>query len=235
MFHGKVFTQSPPTTGDGSYVPLRLNKFGELVTEARTNGLHGVASEGNVYKGMTAIGTAINVSAAAQIGFVATTPTVILRNTSSSATGPTVIPLHVRITWVTAPTAATSVQGLVVTDSTAARYNSNGSALTITNSLQGSGNTPVGLVHAGAITANAASGSVREVYRFSLKPTIPAVGDCMHIRFGEVALVGTLLKTASCGPIVIPANITGQMLVYLWFPSQSGTGTAEFEVAWLEQ
>jgi len=235
MLHGRVFTQSPPITADGNVAPLRLNKFGELITETRSSGLHAVADEGNVYKGMTTIATAINVSGAAQTAFVATTPTMILRNTSASATGPSVYPLFMRIIWVTAPTAAASVQGLVITDYSTTRYSSGGSALTITNSLQGNGNTPVGLVHAGAITANAASGNVTQFHRFALKPSIPAVGDCMHIRFGEAAMTGTLQQATSVGPIVIPANVTGQVLVYLWFPSQNATGTAEFEVSWIER
>jgi len=235
MLHGRVFTQSPPITYDGNAAPLRLNKFGELVMETRQSGLHGICDEGNAYKAMTAIGTAINVSGAAQTAYVATTPTVILRNSSASATGPAIYPLHLRMVWVTAPTGATSVQGLIVTDSGGVRYSSGGSALSNYNSLQGSSNSPIGVCHAGAITAGAATGAVREVFRFALKGAIPAVGDCTHIRFGEQSMPGNQALTAAVGPVVIPANITGQVMIYLWFPGQSGTGTAEFEMAWMER
>lgn len=226
--------RAPPTAvADGTNIKARFARYGENFIIPVGSDFQAIAEEGLLFRGLTpTIFSAINMAGATQTTWVATTPTITLRN-SDSAGGKRIFPIACRFIFQTAGTAGTRIEGAITLDNTT-RYSSGGTALTIVNSNMDLSTATIGVAHAGAITATAASGSVRNVARFTLSTTIPAVGESYTITFGQQNGSNHIGKGADVAPVVIgPSNHT--MLIYLWSPSQSATPTVEVELVWAER
>jgi hypothetical protein len=116
---------------------------------------------------------------------------------------------------------------------TITRYSSGGSALTIVNANSDIANTTIGVAHAGAITAVAAS-APRNIGMAGLSTAIPVIGETYTIAFGHENGASHTTKGANFEPVVLgPSNHT--LLIYLWFPGQTASGTCEVETSWMER
>jgi hypothetical protein len=155
-----------------------------------------------------------------------------VRNADASGTGKFLYLDYLRMTYVTAPTGATQVMGAVVMDN-ANRVSAGATSLTPVNSNMASSNASIANVSVGAITATAASGSVRPVGRFALKTAIPVVGDSFVVTFGDTSLFGAGL--ASVGPVLLGPGQNHSAVLHLWLPGQSAAGTVELELGWWER
>jgi hypothetical protein len=226
----------PSATSDGSTTQTRLGRYGELFAIPLTAGTYGLADEGSYFHAMTATpGTAYSLTGATQTSWVATTPTFVMRNTSSEVTTTRMYLDFVRVVFATAGTAGTRVEGAAIIDN-GDRYTSGGTALTAYNlNADSSGSSGVAELFAGAITAPAAI-TPRYTCRFTLKTAIPAVGDTMLINFGAItssAVVANSAPAATCPPVVLGGN--DSVLLYLWLPSQTAAPTGEIDAGWWER
>lgn len=223
----------PSRTADGSNVTARATRYGEQQVQLVGGGISALADEGSYFTACTpTMGTAITLTGATQASFVATTPNVLIRN-NDSAGGARIFLDFARFDFATGGTAGTRVEYAVLVDGTN-RYSSGGTVLTVANANMDSANTGIALAYAGAITATAASGSVRNLYRGSLSAAIPAAGESYFLAFGDTGSGNTHVgKGATNGPVVIGPGHSA--LIYLWLPSQTAAPTAEVSLGWWER
>src|SRR5215468_2345092 len=154
QFQGLV-NQSPPTAiSDGSAGIVRLNRRGEIVPAGFDQ--NKFCADGVYFRATnTTFSTAITLTSATRTTFLATEGAVLIRNTSGSATGPTLYLDYIRMMIVGAGTAATSYHYGIITD-TANRLSSGGTTLTAYNANTGSSTATIASVIVGNITLTAA-------------------------------------------------------------------------------
>lgn len=232
----RQLSAAPAVSDAGRVYRQRFGHHGEAYILSLIPDLNALADEGCYFtanNGQTGIATAATPTA-----FSATNPFLLIFN--NDATGGKRIYLDsVTLTATAAGTAGASVQCAVTIDSTN-RYTSGGSALTPVNVNMDDATATIAVVHAGNITAAAASGSVRTVagQRY-LKGAIPVAGDEYSLKFGSATTeanitISTIMKTG----IKLPPVIIGPQqsaLVHLWLPSQSAASSYAPELSWWER
>jgi len=237
LMYGKVQNTLPSTSSDATNQFLRVSEFGALIVEPRGSPSMGNAQEGVYFKASLPVATAaIALTGTAQTAWVATTPTMTIRN--SGAAGQRSIYMDfIQVNILTQGGATgTHVQGGLVTD-TITRYSSAGSALTaITNAKVGDTTTSNAVIHIGAISALAASTDVRYMSRFGLKNAREAVGDQYTIKFGAQHSYAPLTGAVPVGPVIIAPETTHTLLFYMWIIGLSTTApTGDIVVGWWER
>lgn len=169
---------------EGGFAYPRSSLFGEPIVQA----LHGtrtplLAREGSYWVGTNTQGTAItgqNVSA-----FGATTPAMVVVNNNTTASNIWLYFTRLRFSLTAVGTSSTNWQSRWLVD-TGNRYSSGGSQLTPTNpNLNITASKTGALFYFGAITATAASGSVRTVSQQLLRSVIPVANDQVLFDFGN--------------------------------------------------
>lgn len=230
MLVGKVFSKLPNILADNVKGPIRLNSYGEIIGQPIGSGYHGMAIEGTYFKAVDNPGT--TRIANAQYSYLNTKPYVIIRNTSTSSTGPTMYLDTVRLTCTDA-SGGGMVQIIVVTDQ-ANRYSSGGATLTNYNASQGGSYSSVGQVYVGALTATSAGGSAVETFRTNLKQGNINVSESIIIKFDEAYPVQFFGMTAPCGPVILPPNLDASCLIYVHNIGGSIAPTFHSDISWWE-
>jgi hypothetical protein len=229
QIYGKAKRQKPTQSADLTQIQARMTRYGELLTASILDP-NMLADEGSFFAAMATPGTPYNLAGATQTAFVATTPTALLYN-NEAALGKRYYLEAIRIAIATAGTAGTRIEGAILIDGIS-RWSSGGTALAIANVNMDDTTTSLAVAYGGAITALAASGSVRWLHRFTLSAAISLAGETFLIVCKPTAVTATQ-KGACVGPVVI--GPTQSLLLYLWSPSQSATPTGEVNLNWWER
>lgn len=233
---GVVARLLPTKTADGSTARTRFGRYGESYSIPITQGTYAIADEGQYFHAATATpATAFTLTGATQTGFNATTSATFTVKNNDSALGKRLYLDYVRIIFATAGTAGTRIEGAVVIDNTT-RYSSGGTALSVYNNNMDETSASISTqAFAGAVTATAASGSVRYACRFQLKTAIATVGDALMVNFGAINQnqVSNQFTIVGCPPVVLGPGHS--VVVYTWQPSQSAAPTGEVEAGWWER
>jgi len=239
----------PTKTADASQLQVRVNGYGDVLTQSIGDGMHALAEEGSYFKATNAtIGTGI--IHALTTSFSATAAIWSIQNTDAEGGKRIILDYFRLITGATAisMTAATSIECAVTTDTTN-RFSSGGTTITPVNVNSDSSRATLATVNFGAVVLSAASGSVRTVARAALpRRAAPALvtGDQIHYDFDSVgspslsvagaAAPATAAAQFYCplGPVVIGGG--DSVNFHLWYPSGATTApTYEFEIAWWER
>lgn len=228
----------PSIISDGGFSTLRTDRYGDLDVQSVTQTNHPLVDEGAYFTACNpTISTPITQSIVAT--WVATTPLMTIYNSASTG-GVRLFFHYLRMIYAVAPASATSAQFAIHIDNIQ-RFSSGGSALTPKNCNMGSTIASAATVNFGALTATAASSSVRQISRGSLRTAIPAVLDQFEIRAGAESCgsvigsgAGPLLVSVGIPPIAIDPGHT--LVLYVWYPSNAATAaTTEVETGWYER
>lgn len=230
----------PTATPSGAVAP-RNSPYGERhVTLAAGGKLDQAAIDGTYFTATNAtLGTALT-GTAAPTAFSATVALMSLYN--SAATGGKSIILD----WLLLSPKAAGTNGtnfsFAMSGDRGNRYSSGGTAITPVNTNMLSDNTSVATMYVGAITATAASSSVRRLAHGIARTVIKVVGDQYLFRFGDASptLAGIPLEgttqaalTIPCPPVVIGPGCS--WLFHELAASQSVAATWEFQMGWRER
>jgi len=227
---------------DGSQKPIRVDRFGSLMTFRLGGGFSALAGEGTYFRACNpTMGTGI--AGAATASFADTATLLCLRNTSASADGPTIYMDYIRLICTATGTGGTSFNAAVVIEG-ANRYSSAGTQLTPANCNSGFSTASIADLRFGAVVASAA-GSKRTISRMMFKTQAApcmVVGDQYYLNFGSNASgMGALNGSAAqqfavdCGPAALGPNGNHSLLLHSWWPSISAAASFEVEVAWWER
>lgn len=241
-------------------VPLRLERYMGMFTQPVVRKSHILADEGSYFLTNNAQ-TGIVTSAA--VGFVATTPSLIIANIDS-ASNPIAkriyldnIELLVTTAGITAT--ATQAKNLAMLVDTGNRYSSGGTNLTnniVSPNMDGAFKS-IAAVYFGNLTATAASANARTIVGQRLvrlpvtATTAPdVINDRVRLEFGSVENIssvvigstGALQANVMQETIKMPPVIIGpgqSLLIYLWQLVAGGTyptaTTYAPEIAWWER
>jgi hypothetical protein len=224
------FTTGRSATSEGQLMYPRGMPYGEQAMVSMHGAkLWALADEGSYFVARNAPGTAI-ADTAALTSFAATTPTMTLFN--GNATGGKSIYVHrFSLDVAAAGTNGTNWAGQWLID-TGNRYSSGGTALTVSNTNLGH-NVASGLTATfGAITASAASGTVRTLCGWRGRTVIKVIGDQYVFEFGASTPVATgmplegttqLHRVFAMPALIIPPQCTA--LWYEYAASQSVAAT----------
>lgn len=235
---GDVRRAKPAFNADAVKALLRQFSFGELVVANMLADEMAQAEEGSLFSAVNPTpGTGI--AQTIQTTFSATNGILTLRNNAANA-NKRIYPKLLRLINTVAGASATRSEALVSVDNIT-RYSSGGSSIaTLANRNMDDATASEAVVHFGALTLAAESGSVRRVSRFQLRTAIMVAFEEWVIRFGTGEGDGAVL--AGTAPSVIknlPAVVLGQgdsMQVHLWNPGNAVTAPSwEFELCWLER
>lgn len=234
---GKTNRAQPTPVADGTFQAARFDRYGGLFVTPITQGVYGLGDEGVYFNSMQiAAGpvppTAYALTAAAATAFSNTAVSATIRNTDSAG-GKRLYLDFIRIQIAAAGTAGTRLEYAVTVDNIT-RYTSGGAANTQYNTNMDATTAAVGVMHTGAITAAAASGSARIVARGSLDVANPAAGQAYLINCGAGDQPGPTGRAAVAAPVVLgPGSHTA--VLHLWLPSQSAAPTGEITAGWWER
>lgn len=251
---GYVSRALPQRKQDGDSVQVRVSAFGEILTQGQIRTQHGLVDEGAYFIGSNGSQTGIISSPAT--GFVATTPSLILFNTdsagSSSAKRIYIDYMNLVTTVVgSAASGLVNLQAAVYLD-LGNRYSSGGTEITntiVNPNMDVSARSSIAKLYFGALTASAATGSVRAVVPLRvIRPAVSGtvmdvVGETKWFNFGGVegALNGSItIANANFITVPMPAIVVGPgqcALIYLW-QNVGGTNVAATyapELGWWER
>lgn len=234
-------------------VPPRFGRYGEIYTYPLVRKSHGLADEGSFFGANNNAQSGILSSPAT--GFVATTPCMVIFN-SDVVTNPNykriyLDSLMLNTTVVgSAASGLVNLQGALYIDS-GNRYSSGGSNITANIISPNMDVAPQAKaqVYFGAITATAASASVRAISPFRVIRTavsatvLDVVGEVKWLNFGGVeGFISGSMTTANANfiPIPMPPVIIGPQqsaLLYLWQNVGATNVAATYapELAWWER
>lgn len=231
----RALPTSNPDSGNND-VAVRQGSYGEVYTQPLVRKSHNLADEGSYF----IINNAqTGITPPLAVGFVATTPALVFYNNDITL-GRRIYLDYINLTSLVAVTATSSVVGeanaffAAVIDS-GNRYSSGGTVLTapVSPNLTFSVTAPSVNVEFGAITATAASTSVRTLVGQRVtrpSPTTSAldlVGDSWFFNFGGVE--GTMnasqtVTNVNLIPVPMPPVIIGpgqSFLLYLWWANHT--------------
>lgn len=238
QIYGLANSAPPTPVANGAQVQPRANRRGELFVAPHGTPFSNGAIEGTRFAAANpTFGTAI--AGAITAAFGDTTPLCLLRNTDAVG-GKYIIVDYVKFFYTVVPASATSAEFGVTIDNTN-RYTSGGTQLTSNNVNIQDGFTSVCNIYFGAITASAASGSVRRFYRDKIKHAAPVVGDEVVINFGAsdtpagaASGAAANLLPVPVGPLVVPPQHSA--LIHVWHPANAVTGPSfECDISWSER
>lgn len=230
---GYVSRSLPQRQADATDTQIRLNTYGEVLTQGQGLKQHGLVDEGTYFIGSNGNQTGILSSAAT--GFVATTPALIIYNTDSagSSNSKRIYLDYLNLVTTVVGSAASglvNLQAALYLDS-GNRYASGGTEITSTivnPNMDVSARSSVAKLYFGAITAAAATGSIRAVVPLRvIRPVVSGtvldvVGETKWFNFGGVegALNGSItIANANFITVPMPAIVVGPgqcALLYLW-------------------
>lgn len=234
-----VRTILPATTGEGSNVLARGNRYGDAFMVPILTQPNAQAVEGSRYV-VTNPTMGTGVAGAITTAFADTSALCGIVN-GASAGGKDIILDYLKMQYTVAPTSATAAQIAVTIDS-GARSVAAGTLLTPVNPNMNIANATVAsTVRFGAVTAAAATGAKRIVVRDAIRTGIPVVGDEVFINFGAmdspagpVSGAAANILAVPVGPVVIGPGHT--VLIHTWHPANVTTGPSfEFEMGWIER
>lgn len=243
---GRVYDTTLPTPeGQGTYAPIRANRFGELMATVMDQlqwmdqGSLFIAHNATNDASTTLAGHAAPVLADADATM--TKPLVYMRNPTGSSKR--IYPLYIELDVVTAGANGTSDNWAAQLDSGAARLTSGGTAPTIVNPNMDSANASVlaatNALLVGAPVVGAETGNVRELGHGQIRAAIAIAGDRYCFKFGgepgpgaNVVATAASRHTINLPPVCIGADDT--FLLALYAPSQSAAAVYKLRMAWLE-
>lgn len=254
LLRGWLSRSLPQAGTDNTPTVVRLSRYGEIGVTPFVRKQHALADEGSYFVGSNGNQTGILSSAAT--GWVATTPAVILFNSDSpgNANAKRLYLDFMNLVTTVVGSAASglvNLQGAVYLD-TGNRYSSGGSEITATivnPNMDVAARASVAKLYFGAITASAATGSVRalsplRVIRPAVSGTVlDVVGETKWFNFGGVegALNGSItIANANFITVPMPPVIIGAgqcALIYLWQNVGATNVAATYapEIGWWER
>lgn len=170
--------------------------------------------------------------------WAATTPSFLIKNANSNQRVITLLDLT--LAYVVPPASGTNAFALVTVD-TGTRYSSGGSTITPVNASIANGTSTGAQVYAGAVTATAATASVRQIGRACFSSVIMVLQDVVTFNFGGPdgglgSLGGTVARKITMGLPAVSLAPGEQALIYLWYESNSATAaTWEFALKYAER
>lgn len=247
LTHSKVNRSLPSQTADTNPLSPRVTRYGEQLVVPLSAGAYGLADEGSYFKATNPT-VSTGIAHALTQTWAATTCLFVLRNTDSENAKRIYLD-YLRLHLVSAsPTAATSIEAAVTVDNTN-RFSSGGSSITPKNCNMDSSQATIAALDFGAVTAAAASGSVRLLSRMRFPHrAAPAIvqGDCLLFNFGRMEMAAInqagsatpatapTLFVASLGPVVLGGG--DSCVFHLWYPAIATTAPSyEFEMGWWER
>lgn len=251
---GWVSRALPQRANDNDPSVVRVGTYGDIWTIGGVRKQHALVDEGSYFIASNASQTGILSSAAT--GFVATTPAAVIYNTDSpsNSNSKRIYLDYMNLVTTVVGSAASglvNLQGAVYLD-TGNRYSSGGtdiSANIVNPNMDVAAKSSVAKAYFGAITASAATGSVRAVCPLRvIRPAVSGtvmdvVGETKWFNFGGVegALNGSItIANANFITVPMPAIVIGPQqcaLIYLW-QNVGGTNVAATyapEIGWWER
>lgn len=238
--YGVTRRAQPTKSVDGTQQQIRVSGYGDQYAVMMSAGHYGLADEGAYFKATNpTFGTAVTHATTA--AFSATAALFCLRNNDAEG-GKRLFIDYVRLIVAATPTTATSAQMAVTIDNTN-RFSSGGTAITPVCSNMDSTNATIANLNFGAVVLTAASGSVRNIARHTIKtqatPCLTA-GDVIMCDFGSFAAQGAALNgtapvalPSSFGPIVLGGG--DSLNFHVWYPAVTVAPSYEFEIGWWER
>lgn len=239
---GVVGRALPSINQDNTQVPVRLGRHGEQhVLPLTGSKLDGLADEGSYFVATNAtLGTPLT-GAAAPTAFSATVALMALVN-NASAGGK-----RIHLDWLLLSPKAAGTNGtnfsFAMSGDKTVRYSSGGTAITPVNPNLDSDAASIAQLYAGAVTATAASTSVRRLNHGVLRTVIKVIGDQYLFTFGNasppavggIPLEGTLQAAihTPCPPVVLGPGHS--FLFHEIAAAQSVAATWEFSMGWWER
>lgn len=235
LFKARISRTLPQRDVDGGREgePLRAGCYDELYTLSPVRKTHMLADEGSYFVGSN--GNQTGILSTPATGFVATTPACIIYNTdspSNTAAKRVYVDYMNLVTTVVGSAASglVNLQGAAYLD-TGNRYVSGGTEITntiVSPNMDVPVRASVSKMYFGALTASAATGSVRAVVPLRvIRPAVSGtvldvVGETKWFNFGGVegALNGSItiananFITVPMPPLIIGPGQCG--LIYLW-------------------
>jgi len=227
----QYFTVGRSASAENGLVFPRGNPFGEQVVQSAYGARAlGLPDEGSYWAACNVPQTAI-ADTAALTAFAATTPTMVLFNANSGASGKFIYPTRFRCTVAAAGTNGTNWLSQWLLD-TGNRVTSGGTALTKANLNIGNSGTSGATVTFGAITATAATAS-RIISPHQGRTVIKVIGDEYVFEFGTSTPAGAtgmpsegtlqLQRLFHVPPVALPPQCS--LLWYEYAASQSVAAT----------
>lgn len=236
---GKVNRGLPSAIVEGTPATARLGRYGETVIIPISQGLYGIADEGQYFKATNptpGTGIAMSITTA----FADTAALAVLFNGESSG-GKRLFLDYIKLICTVAG-ATTSASDLAVKIDSGNRYSSGGSAITPVNANMDVSNVASGVLHFGTVVATAAS-AARIVSRDRLKTQAApcwTAGDEVIINPGADMSAGPtsgstpIMIGVPTGPIIIGPQQS--LLVHMWNTANATTAPSwEFELGWWER
>lgn len=215
----------------------RMNQYGEFISAPA--GQQQFALEDSYFVGGNpTIGTAVALNVAARSSFLATDPSIVIRN-PNAAGGRDIIVKRINLICATVGATLTSLESAVLLG-TGNNYTSGGTPLTLRSTrLQTAASALV--YHSGAAAIVATNTSTITLSRCRIRTGAPVIGDTYKLNFGGEpttetgALSGTVasLFAHSLPPLVIPPQ--GTAAIHLWGPGQATAPTYEFSLEIVER
>jgi len=234
MIKGRVSRSLPQMDIDGGREgePARISRYGEVGVFSPIRKTHSLIDEGSYFVANS--GSATGILSSPAVGWVATTPCCVIYNGDSA--GATAKRLYLDFILLNTTVVGSAASGLLRVEAAVYldignRYSSAGTEITanIYNpNMDGPVRASVARVWFGAITATAASGSVRPISPLRVcRPTVSGtvadvVGETKLFNFGGVE--GTLngsvtIANANFITIPMPGIVIGpnqSALLYVW-------------------
>jgi hypothetical protein len=233
---GRLLT-SESIEADRAETYARTNQYGEFISAP--SGQNQFALEDSYFVGSNpTIGTAVAINAAAQNAFVATAPSILIRNPNAVG-GKDVIVKRINLLCTVAGTGLTSLE-CAVSLGTGNNYTSGGTPLTLRSIRLQSPATSL-IYYSGASAIVSTNTNTITIARQRIRTGIPVVGDNFKLNFGGEPTTETgLLSGAAAAmyahnlpPLVIPPQ--GTALIYLWGGGQTVAPTYEFIIELIER
>jgi hypothetical protein len=244
-------TALPTPIYNNVWGPARGTKYGEQYTMPMGKWRSARAREGSYFVAHNATNDAATTLAGhaapvlADADATMTKPFIFLRNPSATTSIVKVELDYIEITVVTAGAAGTTASWAAQIDYGNTRWSSGGTALTIVNPNAESSATSVFSAASnsclgGAVVAGSENSTSRDLGFGDLKPTIEVAGDKKLFIFGEdpTDVAATAAAAVRTQIQVMPPVIlgpTGQFLLALYAPSQSGAGIYKVRMGWSER
>lgn len=223
---------------DGSTVPLRVSRRGELYTQGVNR--HAFADAGEYFVLTNATpGTGIAGHAAPGGTVDDTKPLLYLRNDSAVGDGKRIYLDYLRLQVTAAGANGTDVRFAVKADTGSARRSSAGTAITPVNPNMASTTSGASdmTCYFGPVVAAAATTSARLITQRLHRNVIAVVGDTYFFDFGlerlapaSLAVAGTAITNIvhNCPPVVLGPQ--DQFLLHHMATSQTAASSFEFEL-----
>lgn len=234
-------TSREPNRSEGA-LPQRLSVYQEGYVQSMLGGkLTPLADEGTYFTATNAtLGTAIT-GTAAPTAFSATVALMSMYNSASAGSKKRIYPDWLLLSPKAAGTNGTNFS-FAMSGDTVNRYSSGGTAITPVNPNMDSSTASVATMYVGALTATAASTSVRRLAHGILRTVIKVIGDQYLFVFGDGAprLAGIPLEGTTQAALIIPCPpvVIGPGQSWLFHEiaaSQSVAATYEFSMGWWER